>query len=182
MVIESAFFNPLAIAGRARRFGLHTDASQRYERGVDFALPKLALDRAVNLLHTLGGGVVGQISLTENVNALPSRNPVVLPIANINRLLGADIATDTAVTLLNRLQIQTEVQGDNLVAVLPSHRFDITIPEDLIEEIARVYGYNNIANKLPAFESNLFDNHTQNQFHALKMALVHQGYYEAVTF
>ena len=182
VVIESAFFNPLAIAGRARRFGLHTDASQRYERGVDFALPKLALDRAVNLLHTLGGGVVGQISLTENVNALPSRNPVVLPIANINRLLGADIATDTAVTLLNRLQIQTEVQGDNLIAVPPSHRFDITIPEDLIEEIARVYGYNNIANQLPAFESNLFDNHTQNQFHALKMALVHQGYYEAVTF
>ena len=182
VVIESAFFNPLAIAGRARRFGLHTDASQRYERGVDFALPKLALDRAVNLLHTLGGGVVGQISLTENLNALPSRDPVVLPIANINRLLGANIATDTAVALLNRLQIQTEVQGDNLVAVPPSHRFDITIPEDLIEEIARVYGYNNIANKLPAFESNLFDNHTQNQFHALKMALVHQGYYEAVTF
>lgn len=182
VVIESAFFNPLAIAGRARRFGLHTDASQRYERGVDFALPKLALDRAVNLLHTLGGGVVGQISLTENLNALPSRDPVVLPIANINRLLGANIATDTAVALLNRLQIQTEVQGDNLIAVPPSHRFDITIPEDLIEEIARVYGYNNIANQLPAFESNLFDNHTQNQFHALKMALVHQGYYEAVTF
>lgn len=186
VVIESAFFTPLAIAGRARRFGLHTDASQRFERGVDFELPKLALDRAVNLLHTLGQGIVGRISVAECLADLPQRLPIELPIININRLLGVKIATDTAVAILNRLFIRTEVKGDalsgSLVALPPSHRFDITIPEDLIEEIARIYGYNNITNRLPAFESNLFDNQTQNQFHALKMALVHQGYYEAVTF
>lgn len=182
VVIESAFFKQLAIAGKARRFGLHTDASQRFERGVDFELPKLALDRAVNLLATLGQGNVGQITLVENTQELPTRNAVTLPIASINKLLGAQIDTDTAVQILNHLQITSQVIGDTIVAVPPSHRYDIAIPEDLIEEIARVYGYNNIANRLPAFESNLFDNHTQNQFHALKMALVPQGYYEAVTF
>jgi len=186
VVIESAFFKQLAIAGKARRFGLHTDASQRFERGVDFELPKLALDRAVNLLATFGNGSsevrVGQITLVENTAELPKRTPVTLPIVSIIKLLGADIATDKAIEILDSLQISTELQGENLVATPPSHRFDIALPEDLIEEIARVYGYNNIANQLPAFESNLFDNHTQNQFHALKMALVHQGYYEAVTF
>ena len=182
VVIESAFFEQLVIAGRARRFGLHTDASQRFERGVDFELPKLALDRAVNLLHTLGGGKVGQITLAETLSALPSREAVTLPIASINKLLGADIATQTAVDILNSLQISTEVQDENLVATPPSHRFDISLPEDLVEEIARIYGYNNIANQLPAFTSNLFDNKRQNDLHNLKMALVNQGYFEAVSF
>ena len=182
VVIESAFFQQLAIAGRARRFGLHTDASQRFERGVDFELPKLALDRAVNLLATLGNGQVGQITLAENTSALPTREAVTLPIASINKLLGADIETETAVEILNRLDIKTELVGDNLVAIPPSHRFDISIAEDLVEEIARIYGYNNIDNKLPAFTSNLFDNKRQNDLHNLKMCLVNQGYFEAVSF
>lgn len=182
VVIESAFFKQLAIAGKARRFGLHTDASQRFERGVDFELPKSALDRAVNLLHTLGNGKVGQITLVENVAELPSREPVTLPIASINKLLGADISAEKAVEILNRLEIKTQIDGENIVAIPPSHRFDITIAEDLVEEIARIYGYNNIDNKLPAFEANFFDNARQNQLLALKMALVNQGYYEAVSF
>lgn len=186
VVIESAFFKQLAIAGKARRFGLHTDASQRFERGVDFELPKLALDRAVNLLATLGNGKVGQITLVENVNELPKREPVSLPIASINKLLGAEISAEKAVEILNSLEIKStihkEQEGENIVAIPPSHRFDMAIAEDLVEEIARIYGYNNIENKLPAFESNLFDNRQQNQLHALKMALVNQGYYEAVSF
>lgn len=182
VVIESAFFKQLAIAGRARRFGLHTDASQRFERGVDFELPKLALDRAVNLLATLGHGQVGQITLVENTAELPKRPPVTLPIANINKLLGADIAAEKAVDILNKLQIDSKVDDETIIAMPPSHRFDITLPEDLVEEIARIYGYNNIENKLPAFASNLFDNKRQNDLFNLKMALVNQGYFEAVSF
>lgn len=182
VVIESAFFKQLAIAGKARRFGLHTDASQRFERGVDFELPKLALDRAVNLLHTLGGGKVGQMTLVENVAELPSRQPVTLPIDSINKLLGADISAEKAVEILNRLEIVSKIEGENIVAIPPSHRFDMAIAEDLVEEIARIYGYNNIDNKLPAFEANFFDNARQNQLLALKMALVNQGYFEAVSF
>ena len=182
VVIESAFFKQLAIAGKARRFGLHTDASQRFERGVDFDLPKLALDRAVNLLTTLGQGKVGQLTLVENVSELPIREPVTLPIASLNKLLGADISAEKAVEILNRLQITSHIVGDTIEATPPSHRYDIAIAEDLVEEIARIYGYNNIDNKLPAFEANFFDNRQQNQLHALKMALVNQGYYEAVSF
>lgn len=182
VVIESAFFKPLAIAGKARRFGLHTDASQRYERGVDFELPKLALDRAVNLLATLGNGKVGQITLAENVNELPARKAITLPITSINKLLGADISAKKAVEILNSLQINANIDGDNIIAVPPSHRYDIVIPEDLIEEIARIYGYNNIENRLPAFTASFFDNQRQNNLLNLKMALVNQGYLEAVSF
>lgn len=182
VVIESAFFKQLAIAGKARRFGLHTDASQRFERGVDFELPKMALDRAVNLLKTLGNGKVGQLSLVENVNELPKRLAVNLPIAHINKLLGAEIALDEALAILNQLEIDSKVDGDTIIAIPPSHRYDIGIFEDLVEEIARIYGYNNIANRLPAFEAHFFDNRKQNQLHTLKMALVNQGYYEAVSF
>lgn len=186
VVIESAFFKQLAIAGKARRFGLHTDASQRFERGVDFELPKLALDRAVNLLATLGNGKVGQITLVENVNELPKREPVSLPIASINKLLGAEISAEKAVEILNSLEIKStihkEQEGENIIAIPPSHRYDIVIPEDLIEEIARIYGYNNIENRLPAFTVSFFDNQRQNNLLNLKMALVNQGYLEAVSF
>lgn len=186
VVIESAFFKQLAIAGKARRFGLHTDASQRFERGVDFELPKLALDRAVNLLVTLGNGKVGQITLVENVNELPKREPVSLPIASINKLLGAEISAEKAVEILNSLEIKStihkEQEGENIIAIPPSHRYDIVIPEDLIEEIARIYGYNNIENRLPAFTASFFDNQRQNNLLNLKMALVNQGYLEAVSF
>ena len=182
VVIESAFFKQLAIAGKARRFGLHTDASQRFERGVDFELPKLALDRAVSLLAQFGNGKVGQITLVENVDELPKRNSVTLPLSQVTALLGIEIDKQKIIDILKSLNISVADNGDNLICTPPSHRFDINIPEDLVEEIARIYGYNNIENRLPAFHSNLFDNKAQNTLHDVKMALVNQGYYEAVSF
>lgn len=182
VVIESAFFKQLAIAGKARRFGLHTDASQRFERGVDFELPKLALDRAVNLLQTLGNGTVGQITSVENISELPSRESVQLPLSQVKQLLGVEIAQNEIVDILNHLEIQTKIENDTLIATPPSHRFDISIGEDLVEEIARIYGYDNITNQLPSFSANLFDNATQNHLHDIKMTLVNQGYFEAISF
>ena len=186
VVIESAFFDPLAIAGRARRFGLHTDASQRYERGVDFDLPKLALDRAVSLLAQFGQGVVGQATLVERATALPTRAAVHLPVKEIARLLGETITLDTAVTILQRLGLGVEVVRDGdaaqIVATPPSYRYDISLPEDLIEEIARIYGYNRIANQLPKFAANFADTSAQRWLHDLKHGLTQQGYFEAVSF
>ncbi len=182
VVIESAFFAPLAIAGKARRFGLHTDASQRFERGVDFDLPKVALDRAVSLLHEFGGGVVGQKTLVENTQALPVRNTVELPVASINKLLGADIDTARAVAILNQLEITSQLDGDTIKATPPSHRYDIAIAEDLVEEIARIYGYDNIANRLPKFETNLSEDITKAKTAELKNTLINLGYFEAVSF
>lgn len=182
VVIESAFFKQSAIAGKARRFGLHTDASQRFERGVDFELPTLALDRAVHLLHILGGGTVGQKTLIENLDELPKRESVQLNLAKVDELLGVSIAPNEIVAILNRLEITTQLNGDTLIATPPSHRFDITIGEDLIEEIARIYGYDNISNQLPTFSASLFDNHEQNKRHNIKTTLVNQGYFEAISF
>ena len=186
VVIESAFFDPLAIAGRARRFGLHTDASQRYERGVDFDLPKLALDRAVSLLAQFGQGVVGQATLVERATALPTRAAVHLSVKEIARLLGETITLDTAVAILQRLGLGVEVVRDGdaaqIVATPPSYRYDISLPEDLIEEIARIYGYNRIANQLPKFAANFADTSAQRWLHDLKHGLTQQGYFEAVSF
>lgn len=186
IVLESAFFDPLAIAGRARRFGLHTDASQRFERGVDFELPSLALNRAVNLLVQYGDGQVGQISQHDNQAALPVRANIALPFAKIAEKLGISLDQKTVLTILNQLHIQALIDknddGDVLVATAPSHRFDIAIGEDLIEEIARIYGYNNIDNRLPSFAVNLSDDREQVLIKTLKNRLVNAGYFEAISF
>lgn len=182
IVFESAFFNPLAIAGRARRFGLHTDASQRYERGVDFELPNIALDRAVSLLATHTDAVVGQKTKTERISALPDRPTISLPIEQIKRHLGVSIDTDVMVDILNRLEIKTVLEGDTLVATAPSHRYDIAIGEDLIEEVARIYGYDAIDNQLPKFSSRFFQNTAENRAVQIKNTLVTQGYFEAISF
>lgn len=182
VVIESAFFKPTAIAGKARRFGLHTDASARFERGVDFKLPRLALDRAVNLLNQFGGGQVGQISEHDNVAQLPKRDGITLPVGRIQALLGVDIDKKACIDILNKLEINTQDLGDVLQCTPPSHRFDIAIAEDLIEEIARIYGYDNIANQSPAFSANFFDNQSEQALAAIKSALVNNGYYEAISF
>lgn len=182
IVLESAFFKPLAIAGRARRFGLHTDASQRYERGVDFDLPKLALDRAVSLLTQYGGGQAGKITTVESPDELPKRLAVHANVAQINRLLGTSLDGETMANILNALQIATHLDGDTLHATPPSHRYDIELAEDLTEEIARIYGYNRIDNRLPAFSSHLSDNRQADALAQLKGRLINHGYFEAVSF
>ncbi|WP_394262078.1 phenylalanine--tRNA ligase subunit beta [Moraxella boevrei] len=182
VVIESAFFKPTVIAGKARRFGLHTDASQRFERGVDFELPQLALNRAVSLLEEFGKATVHEISVHDNADELPKRNPISVSFDKINSLLGVEIDKQTCIDILQKLEIQTSENSDTLTCTPPSHRYDITIAEDLVEEIVRIYGYNNIANHLPSFEASLYDNSEQIVRDNLKQALVNAGYFEAVSF
>lgn len=182
IVLENAFFKPSAIAGKARRFGLHTDASQRYERGVDFDLPKLALNRAVALLVQYGNGHAGNITLAETPSELPKRDTVKVKVAQINRLLGTQLDGETMATMLNALQIATAFNGETLTCTPPSHRYDIAIGEDIAEEVARIYGYNQIANQLPAFDSHLSDNKDYLALQNIKSNLINQGYYEAVSF
>lgn len=182
IVLESAHFNQLAIASRARRFGLHTDASQRFERGVDFDLPKIALDRATTLIATIAGGQVGQITSIENTDNLPKRAKISVPFGKIEKLLGINLPADDVVDLLNRLEIHTEFDGSNLTCTPPAHRFDISIPEDIVEEVARIYGYDNIAPCLPEFAVDMRYDDTADLTHGLKLKLVGSGYFEAVSF
>lgn len=182
IVLESAHFNQLAIASRARRFGLHTDASQRFERGVDFDLPKIALDRATTLIATIAGGQVGQITSIENTDNLPKRAKISVPFGKIEKLLGINLPADDVVDLLNRLEIHTEFDGSNLTCTPPAHRFDISIPEYIVEEVARIYGYDNIAPCLPEFAVDMRYDDTADLTHGLKLKLVGSGYFEAVSF
>lgn len=182
IVLESAHFNQLAIAARARRFGLHTDASQRFERGVDFELPLMALHRATALIHEVAGAEVGQITTVENLDKLPKRSPIHLSYAKIEQLLGVALPSDEVVDILNRLEIATQFDGDKFICQPPSHRFDINIAEDLVEEIARIHGYDHIKPRLPEFAVDMSYDDTADLTHELKLSLAASGYFEAVSF
>ena len=142
--LESAWFNPVTIAGRARNYGLHTDASHRFERGVDFALAEKALERATALLVEFAGGKAGKISRFEAIDALPKRDPIKVRFARVEKIIGKAFSKEEIVTYLERIGDLSEVADDHLIFTAPSYRFDIEIEEDLIEEIARLSGYNDV--------------------------------------
>ena len=152
VILESAHFAPAAIAGRARKLGLHTDASHRFERGVDPELPRLALERATQLLIDIAGGQAGPVVEALAAEHLPQRPPVKLRRARIERVLGIAIADAKLETILRNLGMQIESFADGWVATPPSARFDIAIEEDLIEEVARIHGYEQIPTRDPAGE------------------------------
>lgn len=145
--LESAFFHPDAIVGKARRFGLATDSSFRFERGVDFAATRQALERATQLLLEICGGSVGAVS--EVRGQLPAREPIKLRVARLVRVLGIQLDTQQVAEQLKRLQLHFEVSNDEFKVVPPSFRFDLCVEEDLIEELARLYGYENIPAQAP---------------------------------
>ena len=152
VILESAHFAPAAIAGRARKLGLHTDASHRFERGVDPELPRLALERATELLIEIAGGQAGAVVESLVTEHMPLRHPVKLRRDRIKRVLGIAI-DDTAVDIILRnLGMTVETLADGWMATPPSSRFDIEIEEDLIEEVARIHGYDQIPTRDPAGE------------------------------
>ncbi|MEW6445402.1 MAG: phenylalanine--tRNA ligase subunit beta [Pseudomonadota bacterium] len=149
IVLESAWFNPEAIAGRARRLGLHTDASHRFERGVDPELPRIAMERATQLLCELYGGTPGPVIEHGSAAHMPQRPPIVLRRARIERILGFTLGDDTIDGILTRLGIRIERTADGWSAIAPSHRHDLNIEVDLIEELVRLHGYHNLPARLP---------------------------------
>lgn len=182
VVLESAFFAPLAIAGRARRFGLHTDASQRFERGVDFELPQMALARATQLLVDIAGGKLGIMTEIKAEDKLPKRLTIELKPEQVKNLLGVQIEPIEIERILKQLGLSVVGNKTHLQCIPPSWRYDLTLPEDLIEEIARIYGYDNIANQLPKLAVNMQSADHDDRLFELKMRLVEAGYAEAVTF
>ena len=147
MFLESAFFAPKAIAGRARRYGFGSDASHRFERGVDFGNTRRALERASQLILEICGGQAGPVC--EAAAALPARPPVRLRTARVAKVLGVTFSGEEIAALFARLDLACQRDGDDFVVTPPSHRFDIEIEEDLIEEIVRLHGYDNIPTHAP---------------------------------
>ena len=148
--LESAYFNPITIAGKARRYGLHTDASARFERGVDWQLAEHACQRATALLIEICGGTPGPVMITDNEQALPKMRIVELSNARIEQQLKINLSTEAIQQMLEALGFGVEVVDGGFRCVAPSWRFDVSIEQDLIEEIARIYGYNNLPTSLPA--------------------------------
>lgn len=149
VVLEAAFFAPLAITGRARQYGLHTDASHRFERGVDPELTRQAMERATALLLEICGGEAGEIVEAVAKEHLPTRQTVSLRRSKLDAVIGHHIEDEIVTDILTRLGLNVTFENDTWTAVAPSWRFDIEIEEDLIEEVARIYGYNNIPNNSP---------------------------------
>ena len=142
--LEVAYFAPAAILGRARRFGLVTDASQRFERGVDPRLQKHAIERATALLLEVAGGKAAALEVLESTEYLPPRRAVSLRSAQLERLLGARIDPQRVESALTALQMRVETTSAGWQVTPPSHRFDIAIEADLIEEVARLVGFDAI--------------------------------------
>ncbi|MFV5362574.1 phenylalanine--tRNA ligase subunit beta [Acinetobacter oleivorans] len=181
--LESAFFAPLAIAGRARRFGLHTDSSQRYERGVDFELPLIAMNRASQLIQELAGGEFGPITVAEKTDLLPSREAIELKQAQVDQLLGYQVAGEFIADALTRLGCKVTVKTEGEWSVVPpSHRYDMAIYQDLIEEVARIDGYDNIQISLPSMDVKLAKYQDRFELAELRQTIVTLGYQEAISF
>ena len=179
--LESAFFAPGVIVGKSRQLGFGSDSSFRFERGVDFAATKKALDRATQLILDICGGQAGVVS--EVLGELPARNPVKLRLPRIERVLGVSLEVQEISQMLLRLGMVVQQKGDEFSVTPPSYRFDIVIEEDLIEEIARVHGYERIQAVPPQARMTMLPlAETQRPLAKLRQALVLRDYREAITY
>ena len=181
--LESAFFTPLVVAGRARQFGMHTDASHRFERGVDFMLQRRAMERATQLIMEICGGEPGPVAEAVVEQALPKRPNVGLRSTAAKDLLGEAIDMKQCAGILTRLGLEEIASdADSRHFNIPSHRFDISIEADLIEEIARIHGYRNIKSALPPANLAMRKPDFRERLDLMRRVLVNRGYQEAVTY
>ena len=181
LFLESAFFAPKAIAGRARRYGFGSDASHRFERGVDFGGVRRAIERATQLIIDICGGQAGPV--VEAKASLPARQPVRLRTARAEKVLGLPLGAERIAGLFKGLALSFEQQGDDFLVTPPSWRFDMEIEEDLIEEIARLYGYDNIPSPAPRGRMEMMvQPEAQRPAYRIRQMLADRGYQEVVNF
>jgi phenylalanyl-tRNA synthetase beta chain len=181
--LESAFFAPLAILGKARQYGLHTDSSHRYERGIDPELQRNAMERATTLLLAIVGGQAGPIVEALSDENLPKEKTVTLRREKLDGRIGHHIEDAKVTEILTRLGFDIAFVNDIWTVVVPAYRFDIKVEVDLIEEVARIFGYNNIPNVSP--KATLAMREQKEKFIPLKRlrnVMVNRGYQEAITY
>ena len=183
VLLEVAFFLPDAVAGRGRRYGIVTDASQRFERGVDPTLQERAIERATQLLCAAAGGNPGPTQLTQLTAELPQQPIVRLRPERARRVIGADIGDAAIEEILRSLGMSLTRDAAGWDAVAPPWRFDIAIEEDLIEEVARVYGFERIPETVqPARQPLAPCTETRVGIDTITDLLVQRGYHEAITY
>jgi len=182
--LEAAHFNPLSIAGRARAYGLHTDSSHRFERGVDPELPRKAIERASALLLSIVGGKLATITEKTSIDNLPTAEMINLRASRIKRVLGIEIDTGQVEEQLSRLGLTVKVaENQSWDVTVPSFRFDLSIEVDLIEELGRLYGYDKLPETRPqgtVLTTDISENTLAT--HRLQSLLVDRGYQEVITY
>ena len=183
VVLEAAHWEPIQIAGKARSYGLHTDASHRFERGVDYNLCAQTIERATELLLDIVGGQAGPIVDEISQEYFPKSRQVKLRRARIERLLGISLSDEQVIDILTRLGMQLTDEDDGWLVQIPSCRFDISIEADLIEELVRIYGYNNVPSRKPVGELSMI---RRQENRLLKSQIGHlladRGFQEVITY
>lgn len=179
IVLECAFFDPLVIMGKARQYGLHTDSSHRFERGVDPELPMRAMRRVTQLLMEIVGGTPGPIVEQVNASYLPKREAIKLRHDRLNTYLGCVIDESKISNILKQLGMEVKEESHAWMVTPPSYRFDIAIEVDLIEEVARIYGYNNLPTRKPMSAIQI---QAEQLDYRLADTLCALGYQEAMTY
>ncbi|MBO9827130.1 phenylalanine--tRNA ligase subunit beta [Xanthomonas sp. A2111] len=181
--LEAAHFAPAAIMGRGRKLGLHTDAGHRFERGVDPALPRQALELATRLVLELAGGRAGPVIEAALPEFLPAPAPIALRRARILRVLGIEIADADVERILRALGMDVVASADGWQVTAPSRRFDIAIEEDLIEELARIHGYDRLPTTLPGGATRIaMDSETQLDERSVRRQLLARELLETINY
>jgi len=181
--LEAAHFAPAAIMGRGRRLGLHTDAGHRFERGVDPALPALAIELATRWVVELAGGRPGPVVEASQPADLPAPAPIALRRARVSRLLGIVIEDAEIERILRALGMQVEADAEGWRVTAPTRRFDILIEEDLIEELARIHGYDRIPATLPGGAARVgAPSELRLSDDAVRAQLVAREYFETINY
>jgi len=181
--LESAHFIPSSIMGKARKLGLHTDASHRFERGVDPELPQLAIERATALLLDIVGGKPGPVVEESSPQYLLGQHSIVLRRQRLQRVLGISLDDESVKQIFLHLGMRVENIAEGWRITPPSRRFDIDIEEDLIEEIARIYGYDRIPVQAPRGQLHLsIPSETQLSLDRVRECLLNRGYFEAINY
>ncbi len=184
ILLESAFFEPVSIAGKARNYGLHTESSLRFERGVDFGITEIAMDRATQLIIEICGGQASDVKACIDKSTLPKLPAINITQEKIQKVLGFELDSDWITEKFQSLGFEINQQSNNSWRITPpSFRFDIRIPADLIEELARLYGYD----KLPVQKLSLDANinviaEAQIDKYEVMQSLVARGYQEVITY
>ncbi len=184
ILLESAFFEPVSIAGKARNYGLHTESSLRFERGVDFGITEIAMDRATQLIIEICGGQASDVKACIDKSTLPKLPAINITQEKIQKVLGFELDSDWITEKFQSLGFEINQQTNNSWRITPpSFRFDIRIPADLIEELARLYGYD----KLPVQKLSLDANinviaEAQIDKYEAMQSLVARGYQEVITY
>ena len=181
--LESAFFAPSAIAGRARRFGLHSDASLRFERGVDPEQQVRAIERATELLLAIAGGAPGPVQEAISEEHVPARPEITLRLERLARVLGVEIPAAQVEEILTRLKMDVSSFDAGWQVRPPANRFDINIEEDLIEEVVRLFGYDRVP-ETPGQATTQLASATESRLPIarIRIGLVDRGYQEAMTY